>query len=379
MFRVTTIDVADHERVLRFRRGCFTQILGPGRHRFVHRCGELRLDRYDLTDPEFVHPQGEFLVEAQPELAAALHVFELGEREAGLLYVDGKLRGLVPPASRRFYWKAAQEVRVDAREIGESFELARALVPLVGALRAEESGPHPSDGVLYVEVSDGQVGLLFADGQLDRRLEPGSYAFWRYQRNLKVKFLDTRLQNMEVSGQEILTRDKVSLRINLTASYRILDPEKAAMAVTDFGDLLYKELQFALREAVGTKTLDELLETKDVLNESVGEHVRESTPEYGIEVARVGVKDIILPGEMKNILNQVVEAEKSAQANLIRRREETAATRALQNTARMLDQSPTLLRLKELEALERVTERVDRITVFGGLEGVLQEMVKLRP
>jgi len=89
----------------------------------------------------------------------------------------------------------------------------------------------------------------------------------------------------------------------------------------------------------------------------------------------VGVKDVILPGEMKTILNQVVEAEKVAQANLIRRREETAATRSLLNTARLMEENPTLLRLKELETLEKVTEKVGSLTVYGGLEGVLTKLV----
>jgi regulator of protease activity HflC (stomatin/prohibitin superfamily) len=89
------------------------------------------------------------------------------------------------------------------------------------------------------------------------------------------------------------------------------------------------------------------------------------------------VKDVILPGEMKTILNQVVEAEKRAQANLIQRREETAATRSLLNTARLMEENRTLLRLKELETLEKVTEKIDKLTVYGGLEGVLKDVVRI--
>ncbi len=181
-----------------------------------------------------------------------------------------------------------------------------------------------------------------------------------------------------MSGQEILSKDKVSLRLNLAASFRVVDAAAAFTAVTDFGDFLYKELQFGLREAVGTKTLDELLASKEGLGQAIEGQVRERVAEYGLELSSVGVKDIILPGEMKTLLNQVVEAEKQAQANLIRRREETAATRSLHNTARMLERSPTLLRLKELEALEKVTERIDKLTVYGGLDGVLNELVRIR-
>jgi regulator of protease activity HflC (stomatin/prohibitin superfamily) len=89
------------------------------------------------------------------------------------------------------------------------------------------------------------------------------------------------------------------------------------------------------------------------------------------------VKDLILPGEIKLLLNQVVEAEKYAQANLIKRREEVAATRSLLNTAKLIETSPTLLRLKELETLERLTEKVEKFTVFGGFDGMLRELVKI--
>ena len=100
--------------------------------------------------------------------------------------------------------------------------------------------------------------------------------------------------------------------------------------------------------------------------------------QHGIKLASVGIKDVILPGEMKEILNRVVEAEKVAQANLIKRREETAATRSLLNTARLMDENPTLLRLKELETLEKVTEKIDKLTVFGGLDGVLKDVVRIK-
>lgn len=99
---------------------------------------------------------------------------------------------------------------------------------------------------------------------------------------------------------------------------------------------------------------------------------------FGLEVDSVGVKDIILPGEMKVILAKVVEAEKAALANVIRRREETAATRSLLNTARVMEDNPTALRLKELETLEKVTEKIDKISVFGGLDAVLKDLVKIR-
>ncbi|MFO1468360.1 MAG: SPFH domain-containing protein [Steroidobacteraceae bacterium] len=121
-----------------------------------------------------------------------------------------------------------------------------------------------------------------------------------------------------------------------------------------------------------------MLAEKGALDREIAAAVAAKLESAGVAVRSVGVKDVILPGEMKTLLNQVVEAEKSAQANLIRRREETAATRSLLNTARLMDENPTLMRLKELETLEKVTEKIDKLTVFGGLEGVLKDVVRIQ-
>ncbi len=98
----------------------------------------------------------------------------------------------------------------------------------------------------------------------------------------------------------------------------------------------------------------------------------------GAEIGEIGVKDVILPGDIRELLNKVVEAERVAKDNLIRRKEETAATRSLLNTAKVMEDNPVALRMKELETLERVAERIDRISVFGGLDQVLNGLVKLR-
>ena len=130
--------------------------------------------------------------------------------------------------------------------------------------------------------------------------------------------------------------------------------------------------------AVGTRTLDALLEDKSAIDRAVAERVGPRFAEIGIVVESVGVKDIILPGDMKELLGRVVEAEKAAQANVIRRREETKATRSLLNTAKVMESNAVALRLKELETLEKVTEKVGNLSVYGGLDGVLNELISLK-
>jgi regulator of protease activity HflC (stomatin/prohibitin superfamily) len=111
-------------------------------------------------------------------------------------------------------------------------------------------------------------------------------------------------------------------------------------------------VQFAIRQAVATRTLDDILAARDTIDREVRAFVEGRVTVLGAEIGEIGVKDVILPGDIRELLNKVVEAERVAKANLIRRQEETAATRSLLNTAKLMENNPLLLRLKELEALE---------------------------
>ncbi|HLJ49161.1 MAG TPA: slipin family protein [Bryobacteraceae bacterium] len=153
----------------------------------------------------------------------------------------------------------------------------------------------------------------------------------------------------------------------------------AKQKVSNYSEHLYRTLQLAVRQTLGRRTLEDILAEKVAIEEPVAAAVRDEMAPFGVRVGAIALKDVILPGEMREILNQVVLAEKQAQANLIRRREETAATRSLLNTARLLEENPLLVRLKELETLEKVAEKVDKITVNGGIDSLLTQLITLRP
>ena len=370
MLMLKRIKVALYERALVYRDRNLERVLAPGKYWLVGR--GLDVQMYDVSAPEFELPRADVLVaEARDLLEPYVQIVELGDREVGLVYKNERLTGVLSQGTRRLYWRGPVKVRVDVRDISNEYALeaniARVLTRTLGTTAL-------SGAVGITEVPDTAVGLLIVDGELREVLKPGLTAYWKYQRSVKVEMADSRLAAMEVAGQEILTRDKVSLRLNLTALWQVTDAVKARSVVSNAADYVYKELQLALREAVGSRTLDELLTDKGAIDREVAASAVKLEAS-GVAVRSVGVKDVILPGEMKTILNQVVEAEKVAQANLVRRREETAATRSLLNTARLMEANPTLLRLKELETLEKVTEKVGSLTVFGGLEGVLRNMV----
>jgi regulator of protease activity HflC (stomatin/prohibitin superfamily) len=197
-------------------------------------------------------------------------------------------------------------------------------------------------------------------------------------RKPSVKLVDLRRLSLDVTGQEVLTRDRVTLRVNIAANYQVTDPVKAATAVKDFADALYRALQFAFRKSLGTKSLDEILADKVTAEAEAIAEVREAMAQIGVAVGDIAVKDVVLPGDMRDILNKVVAAEKEAEANVIRRREETNATRSLLNTARIMAENPVMLRLKELEALGEIAGKVKSLTVHSGTQGLLHDLVSLQ-
>jgi len=377
MLGIRKVNISDNERGLLFRRDNFRAVLTPGTHWLI---GRTRVEVHDISTAELDHRLGRFLMRAHGgKLAPHVDAVDLKAGEVGLVYQEGKLVDILAPGEFQLYWTGIVQTEVEILDIHEHFEVARDVLAQVADFRDrnERLALAGSTAVTCADVPDNHVGLLRVNGKLERELEPGSYGFWNFERKVAVQLLDCRLQNLEVSGQEILTKDRVSLRINLSASYRIRETHKVATLLGNYREYLYRLFQLALRESVGTRTLDELLADKDALNGAVSGACVSRASDYGFEIVDVGVKDIILPGEMKDILNQVVAAQKTAEANLIKRREETQATRSLHNTAKVMEGNPVLMRLKELEVLEKVTERIGHLTVFGGLEGVLTDLVRI--
>lgn len=377
--KIKRVTVKKNERGLLLRNGDFDRVLQPGTHWLFDGIDTLRVETFALEQPAFTHGLADYLMAREPAVVAAEFVrVELTETQVGLRSENGVLVEVQAPATRRLYWKGLVDVTVEVIDIAESAEVPAAVVARLVQTQMRQRAVTGLGGVLQVQVPEHGAGILWIDGKVERVLERGSYAFWKFNRNVVVELVDLRLQALEVAGQEILTRDKVSLRINLSATWRYSDARKAHTQLQKPAEHLYRELQFGLRAAVGTRSLDDLLESKTVIEEVVTTHAHARLAAYGIEVDGVGVKDIVLPGEMKTILAKVVEAEKAAEANVIRRREETAATRSLLNTAKVMEGNPVALRMKELETLERVAERIDKISVFGGLDQVLNGLVKLR-
>ncbi|WP_431208479.1 slipin family protein [Burkholderia cepacia] len=371
--------VKKNERALLMNEGDFVKVLEPGVFKAFDPFKRLSVQTARLDAPLADAALADYLRHDAPDVLARHFVaMDLADDEAGLRYEDDVLVEILAPGTRRLYWRGLTAHRLERVDLAQDSMLPATLVKRIAQPALRARGVAGLAGVLLAQVPAYHVGMLKIDGKIERLLDAGVLAFWRFNRDIAVELVDLRVQALEVGGQEILTRDKVALRLNLSATWCYADVLHAFGQLQKPVEHLYRELQFALRSAVGTRSLDELLEDKQSIDDVVITQVRARLGNSGVDVRSVGVKDIVLPGDMKTILAQVVEAEKSAQANVIRRREETAATRSLLNTAKVMEENPTALRLKELETLERVAERIDRISVFGGLDQVLNGLVSIK-
>lgn len=361
---------------LLFVEDLFCDYLTPGRHAYFDVYPKTKLtvcvQGQVLESKDVVRS---ILQSAHPALADQLVAVETGGKQLAVWWDKGQVVHVTASAAHVL---ASKELKAELIELDNAPKAVDA--PIALAMRSSATvAALVSPYVMTYEVPSEHIGMFHVDGVFEAILQPGYYAYWHGGKRLSLTTIDTRLTVIEITGQEMLTQDKVQLRVNVTAGYKIVDGRLVTSSLNDYKDFIYKEIQFALRAAIGSRTLDGLLENKNETDDQILGYMQQKAEAQGISIVSLGIKDLILPGEIKAILGKVVEAEKAAQANVIRRREETAATRSLMNTAKVMEDNPVALRLKELETLEKITERIEHLNVYGGLEGLLKQIVPFKP
>ncbi|MEZ4404150.1 MAG: slipin family protein [Kofleriaceae bacterium] len=343
------------QRAVLTKHGVPVRPLAPGHHRVWSR-------GHDVVRFE----RAAFTFTAAPEILAVLPAswyaeLSVGPRQRAVLWHEGRPRVFLRPGLHR-YWTGDDAVEVRA------YELDQPAPPLTSELRALI----PAGELVDVTVLHHQRGLKYVSGRFVEQLAPGRHAWWSPpDAAVTVAVLDTRLQLLAVPAQELMTKDKVTLRLTLTLEYAPAELAVAVHAVADLKDTLYLEVQLAARDYLGVTTLAQLLEGREAMTRYLESRVVPRGQALGVAVTRVGVKDVVLPGEMKALMNRVIEAEQEAAANVITRREEAAATRTLANTARVFAEHPLLLELKRLETVKEVAGKVGTIKLVVGADGTL--------
>lgn len=345
-----------------FKNGVYQRMLPEGNYWFWR--GE-KVEMFDITKP--FTPSVELNILLQDAvLAAQLDIIAVKDHEIALQYENGLIKAVLP-AGRYAYWKSVMNRSYIVADISQpdiADTIDKALLtkaPLNGWVRNSE-------------VQSFEKALLFVDGKFVKQLEAGNYYWWKNSISIQVGKVDMRQQQLEINGQEILTKDKAALRINAWAQYKVVDIEQALLNNKEYDKQLYVAFQLAMREYIAGYAFDELLEKKDSIAPFVMEKVKVQAAQLGVQVNDFGIRDIILPGDVKDIMNQVLVAEKKAQANTIMRREETASTRSLLNTAKLMEDNAMLWKLKEMEYVEKIADKISNISVSGN--GMLVDQLK---
>ncbi len=401
------LTVAQHEVAVVWRDGRVFSIHGPGRYAYWRVFGEVEIQRFDIReepvplaeddplpdthalydtvkmenhallrrDQAFVRAMppgryrlwkgGKFSIQLCSTEALSIESFpqyadipdlipmNVAQHEVAAVWRGGRVVGVYGPG-RYAYWRAFGEVEV------QRFDLRAEPTAIA------EEDPLPADWPNYwstVTTSDSQAIILCRDKQPFRLLPAGRYRLF-HAGKWSALVVGLGLQTVDVAPQDLLTQDQIPVRLKAAVALRVVDPLKISVQ-PDWANQAYTAVQIAMREVVTARTLDALLIDRAAVDATLATLAQQGLPDVGVQLTTVSVKDIILPGEIKDLLNRVTLAKKESEAMAIKRREETSQTRQLANTARLLESNPVLLRLKELEALGEIASKIDRITLVG--------------
>ncbi len=356
--------INENERAFLFKYGTFQRMLSPGKHTVFSFLGESYF-KTTISRMVTIKDIDINVLLKDKTFAESVTKIDVPDVHFALHYEDGRVIEALRPGTY-YFWNIFHE---------HTFRMVDISHPSV-TLSKEIMSTVPTGFYSQIIVSEGEAGLLSFDGKFQEQLPPGNYYFWNSAVKATCQLVDLRAQQLDVNSQEILTADKVTLRLNFVCTYKIIDAVSISNLLKDYKNQIYVTTQLALREYVGRLKFDELLEQKDSIAGIVLEKLRLKQNSLFIEFTDAGLKDIILPGEIRDIMNTVLVAEKNAQANVISRREEVASTRSLLNTAKLMEENATLYKLKELEYIERICDKVGNISIGNGnLLGQLGEIL----
>lgn len=349
------IIINENERGFLFKNGVYRKMLLPGKHYIKSFWGETYA-RVNVAKPVEIANMDIAVLFRDKTFVNSVARVDVPDGNIAIHMEDKRIVGTLQPGTYCFL-NCYRE---------HHFKLVDISKAEITDVTPEQLMAVPRNLYGKIEVPEGETGLLFFDGRFERKLESGSYYFWNNMQKITCQSVDLRAQQLDIAGQEILTADKVSLRINFVCTYKITDAVKIVGEIKDYKAQIYTLTQLALREYIGRFRFDELLEQKDSIATFVLKQLQTKQEALFVEFTDAGVKDIILPGEIRDIMNTVLVAEKNAQANVISRREEVASTRSLLNTAKLMEENATLYKLKELEYLEKICDKVGNISVGNG-------------
>lgn len=363
MFKKNVI-LNENQKGFVFEDGKFVKMLSAGKHK-VSKKSDVKTVEINNPVPDFAPME---VLMKDDDFKSSVVVVEVPDGNIAFHFIDGNFKECLR-AGKYIMWAINEKHTFQITDISEpevSDDIPKYFFDKI-----------PSDLYKKFEVSGFYKAHLYYNNKLVKLLDAGTYYFWKNGSvDVSTVFVDTRLIPMNVTNQEVLTKDKVTIRVSLVCTYRIKDYIKVITDIGNYSEQIHIACQLAMREYIGKYRLDEILESKEQMSEYILSKMQEKAEQFFVDIYETSVKDIILPGEIREIMNTVLIAEKKAQANVITRREEIASTRSLLNTAKLLDENKTLYKLKELEYIERICNNVSNINLNGSGD-ILSQITKI--
>lgn len=207
-----------------------------------------------------------------------------------------------------------------------------------------------------------QRAVIFTLGRFDKVKGPGFILVIPIiQQMVKV---DLRTVVLDVPTQDVISLDNVSVKVNAVIYYRILDAEKAVIAVEKVHDATSQLAQTTLRSVLGKHELDEMLAERDSLNADIQEILDKQTNAWGIKVANVEIKHVDLDESMIRAIARQAEAERERRAKVILAEGEQQAANKLVEAAEKMAESAGAMQLRYLQTLSDIGSEKNSTIVF---------------
>ena len=217
---------------------------------------------------------------------------------------------------------------------------------------------------LEIIVPESHVGLLYEEGAFKESLVPGKYRLkrgWFDRSTRTVSLVDLRERSLTIKGQEILTADKVAIRVSLLVYFQIEDAPAAMHHVVSYEERIYEDVQLAARRFMASRNLEAILSDRNEISDAVRADVKGTAARYGVEILRADVKDLVFPGNLREIMNQVLETERRAEAKLIQAKKDAEAQRIhadAENAATRLRREAQMEQIRLAAEAERLRQEL---------------------
>ena len=291
------VEIEDYRVALYYKNGIFEKVLTSGTYAASKQYYNNTFVKIDLREPVVYDETMEKVFDSDIEFIHDFDIKKVREKELLLWYQDGlfKSKCLV---GNYLFWNKLKDNYFEIIDLNNLIEIDEKYYGILNRLEG-----------IYTkfEVKDYEAGLLIIDNQYKRTLKPGVYYYWNGSQKIEIVPIDLRIKKLDMTGDDILTKDKYILKFSFMVQYRIVDSITSYKEIDNLENQIYILLQMALREYAGTQRVAQLFENRHKIGKKLLDKVKKEERKYGIEFSDSGVKDIILSGNLRDKLGELPE------------------------------------------------------------------------